>query len=172
MTRSLVLLFAIVPLLAQNPVTDAVKSAYDRMKQNLIETAEAMPESDYGYRLTAQQRPFGEWMKHTAMGNYGLCSAMRGVPVPETVHSIEGLNVKADIQTALKESFAYCDTVLSEMTDQKATSQITNNDRKIYPAQPMISLVASLNEHYGNLVGYLRSKGIVPPSTARSLRKK
>ena len=31
----------------------------------------------------------------------------------------------------------------------------------------MISLVASLQEHYGNLVGYLRTKGIVPPSSAR-----
>jgi hypothetical protein len=30
----------------------------------------------------------------------------------------------------------------------------------------MIGVVVSGNEHYGNLVGYLRSKGITPPSTA------
>jgi hypothetical protein len=58
------------------------------------------------------------------------------------------------------------------MTDAKATAQATVADRKVYPVQPMVSLVASLNEHYGNLVGYLRSKGIVPPSSARAAQKK
>ena len=33
--------------------------------------------------------------------------------------------------------------------------------------QGMVALIASDNEHYGNLVGYLRAQGITPPSTAR-----
>jgi hypothetical protein len=61
---------------------------------------------------------------------------------------------------------------LGEMTDRKATTEITIGNRKLYPVTPMIGIVASLNEHYGNMVGYLRSKGIVPPSSARNAQKK
>ena len=173
MTHHRLLVFAAaVPLLAQNPVTDALKNSYSRMKQNLIETAEVMPESDYGFKLTPQQRAFGQWLGHTAMGNYNFCAAIRGATPPEAMKSIEGLSSKADLSKALKDSFDYCDEAVNALTDQKATTQIAVGDRKAYPVTTYVSLVASLNEHYGNLVGYLRSKGIVPPSTARAARSK
>ncbi len=172
MIRPIVLFAFALPLLAQNPVTDAVKSAYNRIKQNLVETAGVMPESDYGYRLTPAQRPFGEWIEHTAAGNYNFCSTIGGKTPPEAMKALSGLKAKADIQRGLKESFDYCDAALEGIDDQKATSEVTIGARKAYPVQAMISLVASLNEHYGNLVGYLRSKGIVPPSSARSARTK
>jgi hypothetical protein len=163
---------AALPLLAQNPVTDALKSSYNRMKQNLIETADVMPEADYGFKLTPQQREFGQWLGHTAMGNYIYCATIRGATPPDAMKSIEGLSSKADVAKALKDSFDYCDGAVNSLTDQKATAEIPVGDRKMYPVTPFVSLVASLNEHYGNLVGYLRSKGIVPPSTARATRSK
>ena len=58
------------------------------------------------------------------------------------------------------------------MDDTKAVAEIAFNGRKYPAVQVMIGLVASLSEHYGNLVGYLRSKGIEPPSTTRASRKK
>ncbi len=167
------LLFALaLPLLADNPVTDTVKAAYGRMKQNLIETAEAMPEADYSFRLTKEQRAFSEWLEHTATGNYNFCSAIRGQAAPEEAKSLHGLTSKSEIQQALKKSFDYCDGALSEVDDQKMVKELAIGDRKVRPVQPMINLVASLNEHYGNLVGYLRSRGVVPPSTARASQKK
>jgi hypothetical protein len=49
------------------------------------------------------------------------------------------------------------------MDDAKAlaSQQLTGN---------MVRIVAHNNEIYGNIVGYLRASGLVPPSTAR--RKK
>jgi hypothetical protein len=168
-----VLIFAFaLPLCAQNPVTDAVKASYGRAKQNLIEAAAAMPESGYAFKLTPAQRPFGEWIEHTAASAYSSCSSMRGSPPPEAVKALHGLSAKADLERALKEAFEYCDAALGEMTDRKATTEITIGNRKLYPVTPMIGIVASLNEHYGNMVGYLRSKGIVPPSSARNAQKK
>jgi hypothetical protein len=172
MIRSIALFAAAIPLLAQNPMTDAVKSAYNRMKQNLIETAEVMPEADYGYRLTPPQRPFGEWIEHTAAGNYAFCAAMRGTPPPDAAKALPGLKSKGEIRRGLAESFEYCDGALNGMTDQKALSEVVTGERKSYPVQAMISLIGSLNEHYGNLVGYFRSRGIVPPSSARGARTK
>src|SRR5690349_15122783 len=102
--RVLWLALAAAPVFAQNPMTDAIKGAYGRMKQNLIETAEAMPEGDYGYRLTKEQRPFGDWLEHVAMGNYGYCSAMRGAQPPDAAKSLQALKAKSEIQQALKAS--------------------------------------------------------------------
>ncbi len=172
MIRSTLLFVVALPLLADNPVTDTVKTAYSRMKQNMIETAEAMPEADYSYKLTKEQRAFSEWLEHTAAGNYSYCSAIRGVTAPDEAKSLHGLTAKSEIQQALKKSFDYCDAALNDMDDQKIVREVAVGERKLRPVQPMINLVASLNEHYGNLVGYLRSKGVVPPSTARAAQKK
>jgi hypothetical protein len=100
------------------------------------------------------------------MSNYGFCSSIRGVPPPDTSHLLK-IERKADLVKAVRESFEYCDASLKDMTDRKALSEVMIGKRKTYPVQGMISLLVSGNEHYGNLVGYLRAKGIVPPSTAR-----
>lgn len=156
----LAVVLALPSLFAQGPFTEAIMAAYERVKTNLIETAAAMPEEHYEFRLTPQQRPFSEWLAHTAMGNYSFCAAIRGTQAPSDTHTAAAAKGKADIQAALKASFDYCDATLKEASDQKS------------PAKPMIALVTSLNEHYGNLVGYLRAKGVVPPSTARVSKKK
>ena len=149
-----------------NPLTEAVMSRYKTIRQNLVEAAQAMPEEHYGFRLTPEQRPFGEWIGHTAMGNLMYCAIVKGETPPDTGR-LHQLTAKADLVEAIQKSFDYCDKALKGMTDQKALGEITVGGKKVYPVQGMIGLVASGNEHYGNLVGYLRSKGITPPSTAR-----
>ena len=99
--------------------------------------------------------PDGKLMESTEFDSGTQCA----MP-PNEVNVAEAAKGKTDIQAALKASFDYCDAALKEASDQKT------------PARPMISLVASLNEHYGNLVGYLRAKGVVPPSTARASKNK
>ena len=160
-------------MLAQsaNPLTDAVKGRYRGIRQNLIETADIMPDDSYSYKLTPAQRTFGEWIAHVAMGNYNFCSTIKGEKARD-MHALHSMTGKADLSKALRESFDYCDGALKEMTDQKALVENTIDGKKSYPVQGMISLVSSDNEHYGNLVGYMRSKGITPPSTARASQKK
>src|SRR6516162_5469727 len=95
-----------VPLFAQNPVTDVVRSNYERLKQDMIETAEIMPAENYDLRLTPPQRPFSGWIEHTAMGNYRMCSMMLGRAEPDAVKSLHDLTEKAGIVKALRDSFA------------------------------------------------------------------
>jgi hypothetical protein len=144
-----------------------VLSRYHEAKENLIGSAEAMPENAYSFRLTPEQRPFGEWIGHTAAGNYFFCSAIKGAAAPDTKY-LRGLTTKAELVKALQDSFGYCDEALKGMDDRKALTEIDIAGRRGYPVQSMVSLAAALNEHYGNLVGYLRMKGIVPPSSART----
>ncbi len=161
-----------LPLCAQNPITDTVKSSYGRVRQNLVETAEVMPEADYAYKLSPAQRPFGEWISHTAVLAYNSCAAMQGVAAPPTAAALHGLTSKADLVRSIRESLEYCDAAFKVMDDKKAATEVSIGDRKLYPITPMIGLVTGLNEHYGNLVGYMRTKGIVPPSSARATTKK
>lgn len=161
-----------LPVLAQNPVTDAIKANYNRIRQNLIETADVMPESGYSFKLTPAQRNFGEWIEHTALSAYGNCSAIMGTQSPAAAKTLANLKTKAELSKALKDAFEYCDAAFKEMDDRKATTEVSIGDRKLYPVTPAIGLITGLNEHYGNLVGYMRSNGVVPPSTARAASAK
>jgi hypothetical protein len=158
--RLLTLMFLCAAAFAQsNPLTQAVTARYNSAKQNLLGAAGLMPEADYSFKLTPEQRPFAAWIEHTAMGNYSFCSGVKGEKAPEMTH---GLTKKDELQKFLQASFTYCDEALASAGDQKALTEINGK----YPVTSMISLVCSLNEHYGNLVSYLRMKGLTPPSSA------
>ena len=72
---------------------------------------------------------------------------------------------KADVSKALKDSLAYCAAAFEKMDDQKATS----SPQMSYA---FLHVLVHNNEIYGNIVGYLRVSGIVPPSTASRAGKK
>jgi hypothetical protein len=165
-------LFLAAGCVAQTTWTKAIAGNYERYKLFLNDTAQVMSEADYSYRLTPAQRPFGEWIEHTAQLAYNACANIKGVPPPPEAKSVMSLSGKDAIAKALSDSFAYCDAALKDMDDSKAVQELTIGDRKVVPAAAMVGLIASLNEHYGNLVGYMRTKGITPPSTARAQQQK
>jgi uncharacterized damage-inducible protein DinB len=152
---------------AQNPLTDAVMARYINIRQSLIESADVMPADAYSFRLTSGQRTFAEWVAHVAMGNYGYCAVIKGEKAPDTAQ-LHDASDRAVLSEALKKSFAYCDAALAGMTDAKALVAASVGGQQVYPVTGMVNLVASGNEHYGNVVGYMRAKGITPPSTARA----
>jgi hypothetical protein len=156
---------------AQSPLVDAIVGQYKPMKLNFIEGAAAIPEADYSFRLTPPQRPLGEWISHTAQGNFTRCAAMLGKETPPEAKLAGETRAKGDVQKVLQASFEYCDAAFKSLTDHAALTEVTVGGKKSYPVTAMISLIASLNEHYGNMVGYLRTKGITPPSTARTQKK-
>ncbi len=154
----------------EGPLMKAILPRYATAKLNLIESAAAMPEADYGFRLTPPQRTFGEWIEHTVEMNYGLCSGILGEATPKD-RIKKGLTAKADLEKAFKESFEYCDRAFQPIPDAAAlTEKEVAGGRKVVPASAMIGLLINWNEHYGNLVGYLRSRNITPPTTARAQR--
>lgn len=158
--------------MGQSVFTKALHGNYERYKTFLNDTAQVMSEADYSYKLSPAQRPFGEWIEHTALLNYSFCANIKGVPAPPETKTVMSLTGKDAIAKALADSFTYCDAAFQGMDDAKAVQEVTIGERKVVPANVMVSLVASLNEHYGNLVGYMRTKGITPPSTARAQQQK
>ncbi len=165
------LIFAMAPAGARaqggNPLTAAFTTSLNNVQRNLVESADLMPEEHYGFRPTPEVRPFGEWIEHTAIGNYNFCSAIKGVPNPHVDHPAK-LSTKAEISQALKDSFAYCAAVVKELDDQKSLAEVTVGKNTYPRIRPMFAWIGSLNSHYGNIVVYLRLKNLVPPSTARA----
>lgn len=159
MRLGLIVTMAAITLAAQeaNPLTTTFLNSLKSTQRNLEETAELMPEEGYSFRPTPETRPFGEWIEHTAASHYSFCSQIKGEARPDVAHLMQ-LKTKAEIVRALKDSYQYCADAVKGMDDQKALAQV----------RPIMSLIASDNEHYGNLVVYLRLKGLVPPSTARA----
>ena len=179
---SLVFVLAAAPTFAQmsgqapaaDPLSRFLKTAQDGVKNNIVRSAEKLDEADYGFRpagVAAEVRTFGQFMGHIANANYAYCSRAKGEPNPNKA-DFEKVTAKADLVKALNEAFAYCDGVYGSLTDAKATTLMTvpgpnNTTRQIPAAAPLISNLSHNNEHYGNLVTYLRAKGIVPPSSER-----
>jgi hypothetical protein len=91
--------------------------------------------------------------------NYSDCATLKEESAPAAAKNVAGLKDKAEVAQALKDSFAYCAAALEAIDDQKvlASPQATYS---------LLHIVVHNNEIYGNIAGYLRSSGIVPPSTA------
>ena len=149
---------------ASNPLTQGTKAIYGMAKTNVLKAAEEMPEESYSFKPTPDVRSFGAIVAHVADAQYGFCSAVSGDGTKSP--GIEKSKTsKADIIQGLKDGFAYCDKAFDAMTDLHAAEIIQFFGRQI----PKLSVLdfnnAHTYEHYGNMVTYLRIKGLVPPSS-------
>jgi uncharacterized damage-inducible protein DinB len=154
---------------APQPVSDALRSAWDEAKKNITDSAELMPESTYSFKPVDTVRTFGQILGHVAGANYVFCSAAKGEKSPQAENAFETLATKAAIVKALGESMAYCDGAFQALTDRSAAEPIDMpfGGGKGARAAALMGNVGHLSEHYGNLVTYFRIKGIVPPTSRR-----
>ena len=146
-----------------NPLAAGQKMLYSAVKDNLIRAAEKMPEENYGFKATPEVRSFGQLLGHVADTHYNYCAVALGEK--NQAPAIEkNKTSKADLVAALKQAFAYCDKAY-DMTDAQMLEKVAFR-RGEYPKVTVLAAnVAHDNEHYGNVVTYMRLKGLVPPSS-------
>lgn len=148
-----------------NPLVDTARAAYGTLKTNLIKSAEKMPDEAYAFSPTPEVRTFGQLIGHVANAQYSTCAAAAGEKNPSTVNIEKTMTAKADLVKALTDAVAYCDSVYAKTDDKKGLELVTLRTS----SQPRVAVLfynnSHSNEHYGNLVTYMRIKGIVPPSS-------
>jgi uncharacterized damage-inducible protein DinB len=144
--------------------TSSLTTAWNREKQNVAGSASAMPEADYGFKPIAGVRTFGEILGHLANEHYMFCSQVKGEKNPQDSVDFEKITAKADMVKAIASSIAYCDAVYASVKDDARALQ-PSPGRRDNPYSTLLLNVTHDGEHYGNLVTYLRMKGIVPPSS-------
>jgi uncharacterized damage-inducible protein DinB len=148
-------------------LTADVRTDYQRIRDYFIRAAEKMAADDYAFRPTPDVRTFAQQIAHVADDQYNLCAPARGEKRNAAYTAIEdSLSTKAELVPALRAAFTYCDAAYNALTDASGTDPSLGRDRNRF---------SMLNwnlwhtwEHYGNIVVYLRMKGLVPPSSEKS----
>jgi uncharacterized damage-inducible protein DinB len=149
---------------ANNPMVSSSKVFYTNVKQNILRSADKMPEDKYGFRPVDAVRTYGQLLAHVADGQYEFCGAAAGKQDKKGIE--QSAKTKGDIVAALKAAFAYCDAIYDAMTDANAAEIMPFRGNKISRLSMLDFNVAHTQEHYGNIVTYLGIQGLVPPSSA------
>jgi uncharacterized damage-inducible protein DinB len=147
-----------------NPITASEKGLYSFISNASIGAAEKMPEENYAFKPSPDVRSFGQLVGHVADANYMFCSQASGETNPSK--GIEKTKTsKADLVAALKDAVAYCGKAFDGMTDTKGSEMVKLFNFSVAKLTVLSLNTAHTDEHYGNMVTYLRMKGIVPPTS-------
>jgi uncharacterized damage-inducible protein DinB len=162
---------AAVSLQAQsnsNPLSADVRQTYNAVKANLSKAAEKVPEEDYSFKPTPETRTVAEILEHVVSSQFHSCGAVLGnghAPSPSAAGS------KANIVSALKQSFEECDKAFDSLTDANATEKIKLPWGEKTKLGALAGIANHDTEQYAILGVYMRLKGIVPPSSEHAPRR-
>jgi uncharacterized damage-inducible protein DinB len=147
-----------------------LQAQYASLKRYIIGSAEKMPPDRYAFKPAPEVMTYAGLLGHIIDVQYAYCNAVKGGTNPAAGKGLDKLTDKAALVPAVIEAFAYCDDAFAKLTDQNALEMLTvgsaPNQRQVARANQLTLVIAHGNEHYGNLVTYMRIHGIVPPSSS------
>ncbi|SPE41864.1 conserved exported hypothetical protein [Candidatus Sulfopaludibacter sp. SbA3] len=147
-----------------NPLVDTSKALYAIAKNDVLKSADKIPDNLWSYQPTPEVRTVAQMFAHIADGQYEFCGVpAEGKMVQKDVEKTA--KTKKEIMAAVKEAFAYCDAAYANMTDSSAAEVVPFFGRQATRIGIMDFNISHTMEHYGNLVTYMRLKNIVPPSS-------
>jgi hypothetical protein len=147
-----------------------VLGIYTNITNFIARTAAMVPAEKFTWQPTPEVRTFARLFAHITDDNNGACSALAGVtPAParmDTGNDKDGWAAnkmpKADLEKALADSVTLCNKAFAAV-DQTNMMEMQGRRTRI---GALIYNTSHINEHYGNLVTYLRLNNMVPPSSA------
>lgn len=178
MKRLIAFLVALTPALGaqsvsrrpiSSPVVAGVHDLWQMSSGYVLAAAQQMPESSYAFKPTPEVRSFGQLIAHVANAHQLICAMALGQQPVEVAPT-----TKAALIAALEASNALCVKAYA-MSDAESFKPLNDVAAKAWVAtgfgEPRTRLYALMmnawhdNEHYGNIVTYMRLKGMVPPSS-------
>jgi uncharacterized damage-inducible protein DinB len=170
MKRILIALLTLcaVPAAAQAPAAagttlGSVQPLFAQGAAYVLAAAEQVSQADYGFKPTPQVRSFGQLVGHVANAQYMFCSAALGESSPSQ-QNWEETTDKAALVEALRASIAYCGRAYA-LGDEAAMQTVSLFGQQMTRLRVLAMNAAHDFEHYGNIVTYMRLKGMVPPSS-------
>jgi uncharacterized damage-inducible protein DinB len=156
------------PAQAPSLVTE-VQNTFNNIKGYITKAAEQFPDDKLTWQPTPEVRSWARLIAHVADDNNGACSGLIGEQRParldteDTQNSAANKMTKADLSRALADSFARCDKAFAAVTEANMLERNGNRSK----IGTLIYDMSHINEHYGNIVTYMRIKSMVPPSSSR-----
>jgi len=140
----------------------------------VVSAADAMPAGKYSYAPTAGEfagvRTFAQQIKHLAANNYRMAAyILNQTPTPEqeTETGPDTVQSKAQIMDYLKGSFVALHRAMTTINEGNMLKPMAASPGPLQKTrlQLAVDAVAHSNDHYGQMVEYLRMNGIIPPAS-------
>ena len=160
-----------------NPFAAAVQEEVSSLERQFLDTAEALPADRYDFSpeslgVTGAAfkgvRTFGEQVRHVAADNFAIWAPLTGAPEPAGLFAPNGppgMKGRDEILKFLKDSFAYSHQAAASLTSQNVLELVEFRGSKVSRLSLVVLALTHLNDHYGQLVEYLRMSGVVPPAS-------
>jgi uncharacterized damage-inducible protein DinB len=156
-------------------VTSVLDHAITSVEREFVPAAEAMPADKYSYAPTNGEfkgvRTFAQEVKHVATANYEFGAVIMGEKSPVEAgpdeNGPDSVKSQEEILKYLKDSFAYLHKAVLTVNEKNEVEPMKNPWGKGTITRLQIAILAAGHpfDHYGQMVEYLRSNGIIPPAS-------
>jgi uncharacterized damage-inducible protein DinB len=160
-----------LPMFAQaqatNPNVANARILWTQVNGYIAQSAADVPEALYAYKPTPEVRSFGELLGHIAGSEKMFCAVALGEKQPAEDAVEKAAKTKAALIAALKDAATYCARAYNQ-TDKATEPLVDIFGEKRSRVFVLLENVTHDNEHYGNIVTYMRLNKMVPPSSKPS----
>lgn len=158
----------------------SINSDLSLIEAEMMSAVKAMPADKFSFAPSASifvpaqttqfatVRTFAQQATHVASANYYFYGIVGGLKPDVDVSGIEKLTKKEDVVAALAGSFAYAHKAIATITAANAF-EVVKSPEPANPTRATLSefAIAHMNDHYGQMVEYLRMNGIIPPASTK-----
>ncbi len=141
-----------------DPHAQPLKFFNDYNQRRILEALDKLAPSDLNYRPTAEVRSLRELFGHIADTQFRVCAEDASRPNPHPASVEHGGPSKADLTATLNQAFTFCEDAYAADAGKTARALVVNTYHS--------------GQHYGNIVTYLRLKGILPPGAEMAAKPK
>ncbi|MFL6416870.1 MAG: DinB family protein [Bryobacteraceae bacterium] len=138
---------------------------WDHVSRQLIDLANAFPESKLSWRPSAGVRSTSEVLMHVAIANYMLLS-VTGQPMPVELKSAtaeKSIATKSDVISWLSRSLDAVKKAHAGLTSSDMQRKVSIAGKTVTADGIYLRLIVHANEHMGQLIAYARVNGVAPP---------
>ena len=155
---------------AEGSIADEIREHWKDTRQTMLTIAGGVPENNLDFKPVPEVRSFREMLEHMIEDTAVHVGYSAGKSREESVHAVAKYlkaKTKAEFLEGLAASYDYGDKILADLNDQNALDMVTGmRGARMTRIAAYLHALHDIEDHYGNLVVYLRLNGIVPPSTA------
>ena len=165
------LLACTASIAAQAPAKDTVKDWAEQWKmaaEQLLGVVETMPAEKYDYKPVKEVGAFGEQLKHATLAMKVLLAnaESKTVKTDDVFAALQKLKTKeeiiAELHKTVQEGAAVIDRIAGKNDGEVVESQFFGKTTRSFL---LMQAIAHNNNHYGQLVYYLRLNGLTPPGS-------
>lgn len=151
---------------AASTVQSELLADLGQLREKYVGLAEAMPESDYGWRPAEGVRSVSEVFMHVAAANVGIVMSALELEAPEGAdwytQEAESITDKATVVGAVGISFDFLASAIDGTSDDQLMEDTDLFGLSTLRAVLTFTL-AHGHEHLGQSIAYARVNGVAPP---------